>query len=361
MDFAPLLKKSARQPNGRQRKDAGPDALDNVRQGGWAETSVDIIENLQPLMAPLVEQTRKQLIASSRGMNYLWKTMQGRLKAAMPGERLEPRFDVIDERVAPLDLAEPRHLLVTFHQRYVKVAGKLYLDSLKNALANGPLEQQLRHREMDLKAFRRMLARVGVVSTVEFSGRGEPMLNDDLWAMIDFAYQEVHARSRVVTGGHFLREKADRLLTSPLETLVVRLYGISPTGYYLGSGLDGRNFVDVLENLQYLLQKRAWGKSRLRVLVSLTVTDQNLTDIPKMIQYAQGLGVDGVIFEPFLSDDPMETRVRQLDLKNKKTVGYLRNLRTYLAEHTQFHVSLPFVGEITGDESPVNDGMIDGL
>jgi len=263
--------------------------------------------------------------------------------------------------VAPLDLAEPRHLLVKFHQRYVKVAGRLYLDHLKNALANGPLEQQLRHREMDFKTFQRMLARVGVVSTVEFSGRGEPMLNDDLWSMIEFAYQEVHARARVVTSGHFLRQKAAQLLASPLETLVVKLYGISPTGYYLGSGLDGRNFVDVLENLHYLLQKRAWGQSRLRILVSLTVTDQNLGEIPKMIQYVQGLGVDGVIFEPFQSDDPMETRVRQLDLRNRCTLDYLQNLSAHLGEHTQFHVSLPFVGEIGSDSAQIKAGMIAGL
>jgi radical SAM protein with 4Fe4S-binding SPASM domain len=120
---------------------------------------------------------------------------------------------------------------------------------------------------------------------------GEPLLCEHLHEMIDYAHQR---RMRVATSSNLniLNEKkAEALIESGLDMLVVSLDGASPEVYM--KYRIGGDFYRVLHNIQLLIKKKKeLGSPTPKILLQFVVFKHNEADIPNIQKLAERLGLE---------------------------------------------------------------------
>jgi radical SAM protein with 4Fe4S-binding SPASM domain len=120
---------------------------------------------------------------------------------------------------------------------------------------------------------------------------GEPMLCDHLDRMILYAGQH---RMRVSVSSNlniFDEEKAERLIESRLDQLIVSLDGASQESYE--AYRKGGDFNKVIDHIRLLLEKKRKMQSPYpQITLQFVIFKNNEKDIPKMKALAKRLGVD---------------------------------------------------------------------
>lgn len=233
---------------------------------------------------------------------------------------------------------DPFCLRVFTNQRYNAFGDQFYVKTLKQ---DKQLFERLNQKEMDLETFKLAVEQIPAVKNIEFSGRGEPLLNPDLFAMIHHAYQFNGAESLVVTNGHLLKKHAQAMLNSPLNKLCIQLFGHKPSLYHQMSGLDAHNFVPIVENIKYFLQLKKAQHIGIQTMISMTVDVHTFRNIPEMIVFAYELGADGIVINNFLSDDPNESSERSLYTDHEVVLQFLEAISGKLDQFQNFEVTLP--------------------
>ena len=204
---------------------------------------------------------------------------------------------------------DPFQLRVFSNRQYVKYGEKFYIESLKQ---DKNLGRRLSTNDMDIDAFKYVLAQVPAVRTVDFVGRGEPLLNPDIFEMIDTVAEYNQAYTSLTTTGMLLDKHGDDLLDSGLNQLVVRCYGHRPSAFHAMSGLEALNFPEIEKNLRHFVKKWKSRKSTLEVVLQMTVDVHSFRDIPDMLTFAQKMGVNALWVDNYLSPSGDEASERSL-------------------------------------------------
>ncbi|MEB3285981.1 MAG: hypothetical protein VKJ04_00605 [Vampirovibrionales bacterium] len=233
---------------------------------------------------------------------------------------------------------DPFYLRIFTNQRYNAYGDQFYLKTLRN---DKQLFQRLNQKEMDLETFKLVLEQVPAVRTVEFSGRGEPLLNPDLLSMIQYAHQFNGAETIVVTNGLLLQKNIHAILNSRLSQLCINLYGHKPSTYHQMSGLDAHNFVPMIENIKQLVSRKSAMGSHLKIIVSMTADVHTFRTIPEMIVLAHDLGVDGVVINNYLPDDPEIASERTLYSDQHIISEFFTAIESRIQSLENFEVTLP--------------------
>lgn len=155
-------------------------------------------------------------------------------------------------------------------------------------------------KEMDFGLFKQILNRYKNAIKVYLIGNGEPLLNKDLFRMIEYASTVMKMNVDVSSNGIILREYIEEILNSPLKYFNVSVNGHNPEEFNRMTGMPPELF-DVISNntAELVKQKQAKG-AKLKVSISIILDQGNYRDLNDMICFADNLGVNQVAFFQFL-------------------------------------------------------------
>lgn len=155
---------------------------------------------------------------------------------------------------------------------------------------------------MRLSDFKRLVDEVKpCIYEIGLFNWGEPMLNKDMFDIIDYAHK-ANIRTRISTNlNHFKPEFAKRFVDSGLDYLIVSLDGASQKTY--SAYRRGGDFNKVIENVRKIAEeKRRRGKKRPYLIWQFIVMKQNEHELRKAVQIAQRIGIDIMKIEAVRSD-----------------------------------------------------------
>lgn len=147
-------------------------------------------------------------------------------------------------------------------------------------------------REMDFATFKDIVDRFRNALHASFIGNGEPLLCKDLFKMIRYAREKRKMATSMFTNGLVLDRFIDEILDSPLDTINISVNGHTPEVYKHFTGHSDEVFDRIVSNVQLLVERRKLRGSRLEVSISLIVDRYTYSEIPEMIHFAEGFGVD---------------------------------------------------------------------
>jgi MoaA/NifB/PqqE/SkfB family radical SAM enzyme len=233
---------------------------------------------------------------------------------------------------------DPIKLTVFANRRYTLYANNLYARTIGNTRQ---LFDTLKTRDMDLETFRFALEQVPSVRIVEFSGRGESLLNPELFAIIRHIRENSAAEVILNTNGLLIVKLKDSILSNPPDELVVRIFGHKPSSYYTLSGLDARHFIQVRDNVSRLARMKKERAVNMRLVLVMFVDYHHVDSIPDMIEMAEKLGVDELRLENYETPDGSINPDLSLFDDDKDVVAYLAELEALLTKRPGLKVILP--------------------
>lgn len=155
-------------------------------------------------------------------------------------------------------------------------------------------KNDFKFNDMTIDVFSKVVDRFKGALFVNLSG-GEPFLNKDIFKMIEYAHLMKMAIS-ASTNGFILKDKINQIMDSHLSTLNISLNAENPFDYEKMNGVPKTNFYTVLDNISELADKRKKKKSLMKLSISFVCTKDNYKKIPRMINLAEELDLDEVLF-----------------------------------------------------------------
>jgi hypothetical protein len=218
-------------------------------------------------------------------------------------------------------------------------------DGASNAVSENEKMLNTSHvpQRMALESFRFLMDQVPAIRTIEFSSKDhhDPLESKDLVKMVDYANKFNGTESTIYTNGLLLKPFTDELLKSRLHALVIRIHAHRPSLYTLLSGQPLTQFVIILDNLRYLLQRKHELKSLLEIELCMMVDIHHYKQIPEMIRFAEELGVDGIRFENYLTPNSNQKSDRTLFSHQTNVKQFLTELQNTILKTSRLLVTLP--------------------
>ena len=160
-----------------------------------------------------------------------------------------------------------------------------------------------------------------------FFGGGEPFVRKDILTFFEIV-KKYKLKCGVNTNGYLMDEQInERLASLPVELIIFSVYG--PERIHDAITLRQGSFRKACENIASLCSKKT-GKTR--VILSCTITQDNLGYLKELPVIARKLGADGVKFEHLYFSDsaegcqekiPVVTLINELREIKKKYRGFV--------------------------------------
>ena len=153
---------------------------------------------------------------------------------------------------------------------------------------------------MDFETFRNIYDQTRP-SYAALHGYGEPLLNKNLFKMINYA--KSHSSKTTITSNLVaLQDRGEELIDSGLDLLKVSLDTTNPETYHQIRQVD--SFSQVIENLKKLIEIKKIRKTNLpEIRINFTIMKYNYKEIPEIIKLANYLGIKTILFQILLFKD----------------------------------------------------------
>jgi len=142
--------------------------------------------------------------------------------------------------------------------------------------------------------FKDAITRFRTTWSVAFIGNGEPLLNRDIFKMMDFAFYKMRMPVSLVTNGTLIHIYLKDILNSPLYEISISVNAYTPEEYHRITGMPEEVFHRIVSNVSELVKQRNKARKRMKILISLIIDKENYKKIPEMIKFAEELGVDQI-------------------------------------------------------------------
>lgn len=156
-------------------------------------------------------------------------------------------------------------------------------------------------RDMDFELFAQVLDRYEDALAVNLIGNGEPLLNPDLFRMIEYASRVKNMHAFSGSNGVVVGEYAERIVRSSLKEFFISINGHHPEEFHRMTGRPADVFEVVRANTLDLVRRRNERRSEVRIVLNIILDRSNYRCLEEMIRFAEGLGVDKIQFVPFLA------------------------------------------------------------
>ena len=131
---------------------------------------------------------------------------------------------------------------------------------------------------------------------VRLDGNGEPFLNSDTFAMIDYATRKRVASAISSNLTTFKPETIHKLIDAGLDYLIISLDGATRETYE--SKRVGASFDQVLANIRELVRLKQARRSRLPFIeTQFILFDDNADQVPQITALSRELGVDRLLIK----------------------------------------------------------------
>jgi MoaA/NifB/PqqE/SkfB family radical SAM enzyme len=156
-------------------------------------------------------------------------------------------------------------------------------------------------RDLDFELFKQVLNRYKNALAVNLIGNGEPLFHKDLFKMIDYAAREMKMYTYSGSNGIILGDFVEKIVDSPLTGFTVSVNGHNAAEFHRMTGMPPGCFGAIRDNIVALVQRRNAKRSKLQINASIILDRINYRDLPDMVRFLAGLGVDRALFFQFLA------------------------------------------------------------
>ncbi len=165
--------------------------------------------------------------------------------------------------------------------------------------SSGQAYSTRRRGHMGLAAYQRIIDELApYLYKVGPFNLGEPLLHPDIFAMIDYAQKKNVAVILSTNGNALDRAKAEKLVASGLEELVISLDAATEATY--NRNRPGGSFGQVKRNIKQLMEIRREAGSRAPfVTINMILMENNVGEIEEFRKLAGELGVDKYNFSTY--------------------------------------------------------------
>jgi len=176
---------------------------------------------------------------------------------------------------------------------------------------------------LSLEDFKKIL-KSGNFRYAGLHGWGEPLLNPQLFEMVEYAESQ-GIYTNLTTNGTLIRENIDRVFSSGLREIAFGVY-------------DNRLFGPILPRIKELVrEKKRRGLKLPGIYMDITIYKGNLDRIPDFLAHAAESGVDAIILHRLFNVCKVEPTMEYVSAKEEKGLfkelkreARNRNLKLYL-------------------------------
>jgi MoaA/NifB/PqqE/SkfB family radical SAM enzyme len=167
---------------------------------------------------------------------------------------------------------------------------KMCLHSSRNQELNPDFTYPIRN-DMNFGTFKKIVDQFKDTLNICIAGIGEPLLNKDLFEMVEYANNK-KIEVVIITNGTLLDKFFPQIINSKISCISISLNALTPEEYSVLTGVPEKLFSLVLNNISSLTEIRDTLKPDLEVRLSFVCTRSNFRRIPEMIRIARSLKVD---------------------------------------------------------------------
>lgn len=180
---------------------------------------------------------------------------------------------------------------------------------LKCRYCQVPFWERRKNPDMNLNTFIHIVEKLPQLLEIKIQGQGEPLLNKDFISMIKYAVER-NILVRTYTNGVLLTEqKCKEIVDSGIFEIRISMDGASEK--VVEKLRFGVNYQDLLNNIKCLLNVR--GQRELPLInIWMVASKENFNEIPKLVELAYSLGVDGVKIQTKLTAKPNEKVIEKV-------------------------------------------------
>ncbi len=149
-------------------------------------------------------------------------------------------------------------------------------------------------KKMTFDLFKEAINKFHYALTCLFIGNGEPLLNNDIFKMIEYASNEKKMHTTLCTNGTLINKFINELIESPLNHISVSINSYNKETYNQITGQSGEIFNLIINNVLELTALKNRRKSPLTITVSIIYNKQTIDHLQKMINFASSLNVDNI-------------------------------------------------------------------
>lgn len=160
---------------------------------------------------------------------------------------------------------------------------------------------QTTDRDISFALFKDVIDRFDRAIAVHIIGSGEPLLNRDLFAMIEYASKKKMLVKTISNGTVLSRDNnIDKILSSGLEGITVSINGDCPDEFSRMTGMAPDFYDRIYAGVRELIREKKSRGSKVNVKLSFILDRINARFIDRMIETALTLGADHTFFCNFL-------------------------------------------------------------
>jgi len=167
-------------------------------------------------------------------------------------------------------------------------------------------------KDMSFEDFKRTIDQIPSVLSINLQGLGEPLLNKDLFEMIEYA------KSKDIEIGFFSNvtlineEMARKIVESKLDYINL---SVDATNEVYEKIRMGANFNNIIENIKTLIKVKG-NKRYPHISIWVAGMKENINEVPKIVQLAYDLGIDEVVVQSinFWGKDLMKDKFKDKSL-----------------------------------------------
>jgi len=150
--------------------------------------------------------------------------------------------------------------------------------------------------DMTYEVFRKIMAMFDHVEYVAFIGQGEPLLNNDVFRMFEYLMRRKKKVNLVTNGTTIDNDVAVRLMQYNLEIIHISLKATSVLDYKKIAGCSEECYERIISGIGRLVKYKKILHKDTKIAIQYVLGRNNLFDMPKVIELAESLGVDKVVF-----------------------------------------------------------------
>jgi len=162
---------------------------------------------------------------------------------------------------------------------------------------------KITNSDMPLDLFKSIVSQLRYPTQgINLVGLGEPLLNPEIYPMIDFAKKKGFETSLIDNFTLMDKEKSLALINSGLDFLYVSFDSVSKSTFE--ELRTGACFETVVENIKLFVNTKREAKAQKPdLLFKSTISQNNFKEIPELIKLAEDLGANGINFGKLMSRD----------------------------------------------------------
>ncbi len=166
-------------------------------------------------------------------------------------------------------------------------------------------------QDMTLDTFKEILNTFKSPVSFSFIGQGEPLLNRDIFKMIELANRR-RKETVLFTNGVLLNtEKINMVLNYGLRRINISLYGADEEEFSSVTGANKAAFHEVIRNIDNLVKQKHKSRSHINISISYLCTKDNYKNMERIITLGQSLRPDHIYFNNLIPGDILSERGRQ--------------------------------------------------